>query len=51
MEYFSNEVDDFYIQALSAITDDKLSVEELIRMTMRTGEMAIEVMKKLLDAI
>ena len=48
--YFSNEVDDFYIQALSAITDDKLSVEELIRMTMRTGEMAIEVMKKLDEA-
>lgn len=48
--YFSNEVDDFYIQALSAITDDKLSVDELIRMTMRTGEMAIEVMKKLDEA-
>lgn len=48
--YFSNEVDDFYIQALSDITDDKLSVDELIRMTMRTGEMAIEVMKKLDEA-
>ncbi|MCI5951310.1 MAG: hydroxylamine reductase [Anaerostipes sp.] len=48
--YFSNEVDDFYIQALSDITDDKLSVEELIRITMRTGEMAIEVMKKLDEA-
>ena len=43
-------MDDFYIQALEAITDDRLTVEELIRLTMRTGEMAIEVMKKLDDA-
>ena len=48
--YFSNEVDDFYILALEAITDDRLTVEDLIRLTMRTGEMAIEVMKKLDDA-
>ena len=48
--YFSDQVDAFYIQALEAITDDKLTVEELIRMTMRTGEMAIEVMKKLDEA-
>ena len=43
-------MDDSYIQALEAITDDRLTVEELIRLTMRTGEMAIEVMKKLDDA-
>ena len=43
-------MDDFYIQALEAITDDRLTVEELIRLTMRTGEMAIEVMKKLDEA-
>ena len=48
--YYSDQVDDFYILALEAITDDKLTVEELIRMTMRTGEMAIEVMKKLDEA-
>ena len=48
--YYSDQVDDFYIQALEAITDDRLTVEELIRLTMRTGEMAIEVMKKLDDA-
>ncbi|MCI5648450.1 MAG: hydroxylamine reductase [Fusicatenibacter sp.] len=48
--YFSDEADDFYIQALEALTDDRLTVEELIRMTMRTGEMAIEVMKKLDEA-
>ena len=48
--YYSDQVDDFYIQALEAITDDRLTVEELIRLTMRTGEIAIEVMKKLDDA-
>lgn len=48
--YYSDQVDDFYILALEAVTDDRLSVEELIRMTMRTGEMALEVMKKLDEA-
>ena len=42
--YYSDEVDNFYIEALEAITDDTLTVEELIRLTMRTGEMAIAVM-------
>lgn len=48
--YYSDQVDDFYIQALEALTDDSLTVEELIRMTMRTGEMAIAIMKKLDEA-
>lgn len=48
--YYSDQVDNFYIQALEATTDDNLTVEELIRWTMRTGEMAIEVMKKLDEA-
>ena len=48
--YYSDKVDDFYIQALEALTDDSLTAEELIRMTMRTGEMAIAVMKKLDEA-
>lgn len=48
--YFSDQVDDFYITALEATTDDSLTVEELIRMTMRTGENALEVMKKLDEA-
>ena len=45
--YYSDEVDDFYLLGLEATTDDSLTVEELIRMTMRTGEMALAVMKKL----
>lgn len=48
--YYSDAVDNFYIEALEAITDDTLTVEELIRLTMRTGEMAIEVMQKLDEA-
>lgn len=48
--YYSDQVDDFYVLALEATTDDSLTVEELIRMTMRTGEMAVEVMKKLDEA-
>lgn len=48
--YVSDQVDAFYVQALEALTDDELTVEDLIRMTMRTGEMAIEVMKTLDEA-
>lgn len=37
--YFDDEVDNFYVRALEATTDDNLSLEDLIRWTMRTGEM------------
>ncbi len=48
--YYSDQVDRFYLQALAALTDDSLTVEELIRLTMRTGENACEVMKVLDEA-
>lgn len=48
--YYNDQVDNFYIRALSAITDDDLSVEELIRWTMRTGDMSVAVMQKLDEA-
>lgn len=48
--YCCDQVDSFYITALESLTDDRLTVEELIRMTMRTGEAAIEVMKVLDEA-
>lgn len=48
--YYSEQVDCFYLQALAALTDDSLTVEELIRLTMRTGENACEVMKVLDEA-
>ena len=48
--YYDDEVDNFYIRALEAVTDDSLTVDDLIRWTMRTGEMSIAVMKKLDEA-
>jgi hydroxylamine reductase len=35
--YVSEEVDQFFFKGLNATTDDKLTVEELINMTMETG--------------
>ena len=48
--YFSDAVDDFYVEALAAVTDDNLTVEELIRFSMKAGEMALAVMKTLDEA-
>lgn len=50
LSYYSDNVDNFYIIALEAITDNTLTVEELIRLTLKTGDMAIEIMKKLDEA-
>lgn len=50
LSYYSDNVDKFYITALEAITDNTLTVEELIRLTLKTGDMAIEIMKKLDEA-
>ena len=48
--YRDEAVDAFYIEALAALTDDEKTVEELIRLTMRTGEMALAIMKTLDEA-
>ena len=50
LSYYSDNVDNFYITALEAITDNTLTVEELIRLTLKTGDVTIEVMKKLDEA-
>uniref|UniRef100_UPI004028A063 hydroxylamine reductase n=2 Tax=Lachnospira eligens TaxID=39485 RepID=UPI004028A063 len=50
LSYYSDNVDNFYIIALEAITDNTLTVEELICLTLKTGDMAIEIMKKLDEA-
>ena len=47
IHYKSDFVDKFYITALEALTDDKLTVEHLITLTMKAGEASIEVMKVL----
>lgn len=48
--YCSDAVDDFYVEALAAVTDDNMTVEELIRFSMKAGEMALAVMKTLDEA-
>ena len=48
--FYDDQVDNFYARALEATTDDDLSVEELIRWTMCTGDMSVAVMKKLDEA-
>ncbi|WP_333860830.1 hydroxylamine reductase [Clostridium sp.] len=45
--YNSEQVDQFYFLALEATTNDNLTLQDMIRMTMRTGDMSIEVMKTL----
>lgn len=48
--YKSSEVDKFYITALEATTNPKLNLDDLIALTMKTGNIAIDVMKLLDDA-
>lgn len=48
--YSDEQVDNFYFIGLECTTNDNLSVEELIRMTMRAGDMSVAVMKKLDEA-
>ncbi|MBO3445808.1 hydroxylamine reductase [Clostridium sp. CCUG 7971] len=48
--YFSDQVDNFYFRALEATTDDTLTLEDLIRWTMRAGDMSVAVMQKLDEA-
>ncbi|BCZ46709.1 hydroxylamine reductase [Clostridium gelidum] len=50
LDYYDDQVDNFYFRGLECTTNDNLSVEELIQMTMRTGDMSVAVMKKLDDA-
>ena len=48
--YSSDEVDNFYFIGLEATTNDNLTLEELIRMTMRAGAVSEIVMRVLDDA-
>nr|WP_042273970.1 hydroxylamine reductase [[Clostridium] dakarense] len=48
--YFSDQIDNFYFRALEATTDDTLTLEDLIRWTMRAGDMSVAVMQKLDEA-
>lgn len=48
--YYNDQVDEFYFRALSAITDDKLTLEDLITWTLKTGDMSVAIMQKLDEA-
>jgi hydroxylamine reductase len=50
IEYNSDQVDHFYFLGLESTTNDRLTLEEMIRMVMRTGNMSVEVMKVLDEA-
>lgn len=45
--YNSEQVDNFYFLGLEATTNDSLTLEDMITMTMRVGDMSVEVMKTL----
>lgn len=48
--YCNDQVDEFYFRALQATTDDKLTVEDLITWTIKTGDMSVAIMQKLDEA-
>lgn len=50
LNYNSDQVDQYYFLGLEATTNDDLTLEELIRVVMRVGNMSVEVMKVLDDA-
>lgn len=45
-----DQIDHMYFLGLEATTNDKLTLEEMIRMTMRVGETSVQVIKLLDDA-
>lgn len=50
IDFCNDQIDQFYFISLEALTNDEINIEELIRMAMRTGEIAVQVMKVLDDA-
>ncbi|WP_250278979.1 hydroxylamine reductase [[Clostridium] colinum] len=48
--YYDDEVDKFYFKALYLITDNSLTLENLIELALKTGEMSVAIMKKLDEA-
>ncbi len=47
IEFNSDEVDEFYFEALAALTDDSLTLQDLIQCLMKTGEMSVKIMEVL----
>jgi hydroxylamine reductase len=47
IKYNSDEVDEFYFKALAALTDDSLSLQDLIGYSIKTGEISVKIMEVL----
>lgn len=47
VKYNCDEVDDFYVKALASLTDNELSLQDLIAILMKAGEMSVKVMEVL----
>jgi hydroxylamine reductase len=47
IEYNSDDVDEFYFKALAALTDNSLTLQDLIALLMKTGEASVKVMEVL----
>ncbi|MBN7773609.1 hydroxylamine reductase [Clostridium aminobutyricum] len=45
--YWDDEVDNYYCKALAATTNDSLSIDDLVALTLQTGQMAVKVMSVL----
>ena len=50
IKYRSESVDEFYITALEALTDDSLTLQDLIGLSMKAGTASVEIMKVLDEA-
>ncbi|MBU3193028.1 hydroxylamine reductase [Clostridium algidicarnis] len=48
--YNNEQVDNFYFLGLECTTNDNLTLQDMITMTMRTGDMSVQVMKTLDEA-
>lgn len=47
IKYNSDEVDEFYFVGLASLTDNSLTLQDLIAILMKTGEMSVKVMEVL----
>lgn len=50
IKYRSESVDEFYITSLEALTDDSLTLQDLIDLSMKAGTASVEIMKVLDEA-
>mgnify|MGYP001304132119 CR=1 FL=1 len=47
IDYNSEEIDEYYIKALAALTDNSLDLKDLIKYIIKTGEISVKVMEVL----